>query len=50
MNMLAIVLIYTAFCALAASETNKRGWDFGDDFIIAFLLSPLVLIPKFFRK
>jgi len=47
MNTLTLVLIYTAVCALMAAETSKRGWDFGDSFIIAFLLSPFALIPKF---
>ncbi len=50
MNMLTIALIYIAICALMAAETSKRGWDFGDNFIAALLLSPLVLTPKFFRK
>jgi hypothetical protein len=50
MNILVAGLIYTFVCILVAARAQEKGWHFWDTFMIGFLISPLLILFKAFRK
>jgi len=45
-----ILFIYVVVCAISAGAAAKNGWNFWDSFFLAFMITPLVLLRKFFLK
>lgn len=44
------LFIYLVVCAISAGAAAKNGWNLWDSFFLALILTPLVLLRKFFLK
>jgi hypothetical protein len=45
-----ILLIYIFICAISAGAAAKKGWNIWDSFMMAIILSPLMIARRFFRE
>lgn len=45
-----ILFIYVFICAIAAGAAAKKGWNLWDSFILAIMLSPLIIARRFFSE
>jgi len=45
-----ILFIYLVVCAISAGAAAKNGWNLWDSFFLAFILTPIALLRKFFLK
>ncbi|MCW5912745.1 MAG: hypothetical protein KIT62_16870 [Cyclobacteriaceae bacterium] len=45
-----VLFIYAFICAISAAVAAKNGWSLWDSFFLALMLTPLVLVRKFFLK
>jgi len=44
------LFIYLVVCAISAGAAAKNGWNLWDSFFLALIVTPLVLLRKFFLK
>lgn len=45
-----ILFIYVFICAVAAGAAAKKGWNMWDSFLLAFILSPVMIARRFFSE